>query len=120
MTVRTAFVVAAAATVAAATASAAPAATPTVNGTVGPGFTIGLTQAGKKVTALHAGKVTFVVNDKASIHNFEVSGPKGFSKKLTDVGFVGKKAVTLTLPPGTYTFYCKPHKSSMNGTFKVS
>src|SRR5512143_3084250 len=65
-------------------ASASHSAT-TVTGTVGPGFTITLTQGGKKVTKLPAGKVTFVINDKATIHNFELDGPNGFAKKLTDV-----------------------------------
>ena len=119
MTLRTPILVAAGAAAALATAAAAPAATPTVNGTVGPGFTISLTQKGKKVTSLKAGKVTFVVADKASIHNFEISGPKGFAKKLTDVGFTGTKTVTLTLPAGSYTFFCRPHKSGMFGKFKV-
>src|SRR6476659_10058850 len=106
------------ATAAALTVVMAPAATPAasvtkVNGTVGPGFTIGLTQGGKKATKLKAGKVTFVVSDKASIHNFALDGPKGFEKKLTDVSFKGTKTITLTLKPGTYKFYCEPHESSM-------
>jgi plastocyanin len=109
---------------AALTLALVPAATPAsvtkVNGTVGPGFTIGLTKGGKKVTTLKAGKVTFVVNDKGSIHNFQLDGPKGFAKKLTDVSFTGTKTVTLTLKKGTYKFYCEPHKSSMFGNFKVS
>ena len=120
MTLRIPVLAAAAGAAALAMATAAPAATPKVNGTVGPSFTIGITQNGKKVTSLKAGKVTFVVADKSSIHNFEISGPKGFAKKLTDVGFTGTKTVTLTLPAGSYTFFCKPHKSSMKGTFKVS
>ena len=100
--------------------AATPASTTKVNGTVGPGFTIGLTKAGKKVTALKSGKVTFVVSDKASIHNFALDGPNGFAKKLTDVSFKGTKTITLTLKPGTYKFYCEPHESSMFGNFKVS
>jgi hypothetical protein len=39
----------------AATGSGSPAAAKTVNGTVGPGFTIGTTMQGKKVTKLKAG-----------------------------------------------------------------
>lgn len=114
----------AAATTAALTLVVVPAATPAsatkVDGTVGPGFTIGLTQSGKKVTKLKAGKVTFVVSDKASIHNFELDGPSGFEKKLTDVSFKGTKTITLTLKKGTYKFYCQPHESFMFGNFKVS
>jgi plastocyanin len=100
--------------------AATPASATKVNGTVGPGFTIGLTKAGKKVTTLKAGRVTFVVNDKGSIHNFALDGPNGFEKKLTDVSFTGTKTVTLTLKKGTYKFYCEPHESSMFGNFKVS
>jgi len=100
--------------------AATPASVTTVNGTVGPSFTIGLTKSGKKVTSLKAGKVTFVVSDKASIHNFELDGPNGFEKKLTDVSFKGTKTVTLTLKKGTYKFYCEPHESTMFGNFKVS
>src|SRR2546421_280382 len=99
MTARTAIVVAAAATVAGAVASAAPAATPTVNGTVGPGFTIGLTHAGKKVTALHAGKVTFVVNDKASICNSRNGDAKGrpTAARSTSEGAIVKRIVLVAL-----------------------
>jgi plastocyanin len=100
--------------------AATPASVTKVNGTVGPGFTIGLTKAGKKATNLRAGKVTFVISDKASIHNFALDGPNGFEKKLTEVSFKGTKTITLTLKKGTYKFYCEPHESSMFGNFKVS
>ena len=46
------------------------AATPKFTGTVGPGFTIGMA---KKPTK--AGKITLVVNDKSSSHNFRLKGP---------------------------------------------
>ena len=42
--------------------SSAVAAAPKLVGTVGPGFTITLTQGGKKVTKLKAGKYKFVIN----------------------------------------------------------
>jgi plastocyanin len=100
--------------------AAAPAATPTLNGTVGPGFTIKLTQAGKKVSALKAGSYTFVISDKSSMHSFALDGPKGFAKDFTSVGFTGTKTITVTLKKGSYKFYCQPHESSMFGTFKVS
>ncbi len=96
------------------------AATPKLNGTVGPGFTITLTKAGKKVTKLKAGKYTFVIADKASIHNFSLDGPKGFEKTFTTVPFRGTKTVTLTLKAGKYKFYCAPHESTMFGNFTVS
>ena len=61
---------------------AAQAATPTLNGTVGPGFTITLTQGGKKVTALKAGTYTFKIVDKSAQHNFHLTGP-GVNKKTS-------------------------------------
>ena len=96
------------------------AATPKLVGTVGPGYTITLTKAGKKVTKLKAGKYTFVIADKASIHNFSLDGPKGFEKTFTSVPFKGTKTVTLTLKAGKYKFYCAPHESTMFGNFTVS
>ena len=57
----------------------------TVNGTVGPGFTIGLTMHGKRVTKLKAGTpYRFVIRDRAAIHDFHLSGP-GFNRVLTGV-----------------------------------
>jgi plastocyanin len=100
----------------------AQAATPKVVGTVGPGFTIKLTSGGKKATKLKAGKYTFVVADKASIHNFvleQVSGGK-WEKQLTAVPFVGTKKVTVTLKKGKWKYYCAPHESSMFGFFTVT
>jgi hypothetical protein len=90
-----------------------------VTGTVGPGFTISLKQGLKPVKTLKAGRYTFVLNDKASIHNFAIRGP-GVNRALTAVGFTGTKTVTLTLKRGTYTYYCQPHASSMRGTFRVT
>ncbi len=100
--------------------SSAFAATPkTLSGTVGPGFTIGLTQGGKAVKTLKAGSYTIAVTDKSNIHNFRLKGP-GLNKELMSVSAVGKKTIKLTLKKGTYTFVCDPHASSMKGTFKVT
>jgi plastocyanin len=97
----------------------ASAATP-LAGTVGPGFTITLAKAGKKVTTLKAGSYTITVNDKANIHNFHLLGP-GVNKQITTVPAVGKKTVTVLLKKGTYTYQCDPHASGgMKGTFKVT
>ncbi len=52
----------------------------TLVGTVGPGFTITLTKAGKKVTTLPAGTYTIKVQDKSNIHNFHLTGP-GVNKR---------------------------------------
>jgi plastocyanin len=91
----------------------AVAATPTFKGTVGPGFTIVMA---KKPTK--AGKIKLVVADKASIHNFHLTGP-GVNVK-TSVSGTGTKTFTITLKKGTYRFVCDPHATSMKGSFKVS
>jgi plastocyanin len=103
----------------AAPAVAKPAATP-LAGTVGPGFSITLAKAGKKVTSLKAGSYAITVSDKASIHDFHLLGP-GVNKMITTVPFVGKKSITVTLKKGTYTYQCDPHAASgMKATFKVT
>ena len=120
-TIRTALAsaVAVAVLVSAAAGSAAPAAK-VVNGSVGPGFTIGLTMNGKKVSKLKADTpYRFVINDRSAAHDFHLSGP-GLDRVLTGVGFTGTKSVTLKLKKGVYSFVCDPHSSSMHGGFRVS
>ena len=109
--------IAAVALAAAGTGSAA--APKTVKGTVGPGYTIGMTLDGKKVTKLKAAKAyRFVISDRSSAHDFHLSGP-GLNRVLTGVGFTGTKTFTLTLKRGTYSFVCDPHESFMHGSFRV-
>jgi len=91
----------------------AVAATPTYKGTVGPGFTIKMATKPTK-----AGKITLVVTDKSSSHNFHLTGP-GVNVK-TSVPATGTKRFTVTLEKGTYKFVCDPHKSFMKGQFKVT
>jgi plastocyanin len=90
----------------------------TLNGTVGPGFTITLTQGGKKVTTLKAGSYTFVIADKATIHDFHLTGP-GVNKTTTVAG-TGTTTWKVTLKKGTYKYVCDPHASFMHGSFKVT
>jgi hypothetical protein len=106
---------------AASTALAGPAAAPTLNGVVGPGFTITLTKAGKRPKTLAHGRYTFVIRDKAAIHNFTIERESGgtFERQLTTVPFVGTKRVTITLAKGKWKFYCKAHESTMFGFFTV-
>jgi len=99
-------------------AVAAQAATPTLTGTVGPGFTITLTQGGKKVTALKAGTYTINVADKSPMHDFHLTGPG--VNKTTSVPGTGNSSWTVKLAKGTYTYVCDPHASFMKGSFKVS
>ena len=100
--------------------SLAPASTrnSTLIGTDGPGFTITLTKAGKKVSKLKRGTYIFKINDKSNIHNFHLTGP-GVDKK-TSVGGKGTSTWKLKLKKGTYKFVCDPHKSFMKGSFTVT
>ena len=111
--------VALAAIIAALSVPSALAATPTLTGTVGPGFTITLTKGCKKVSKLTAGTYVFKNSDNSSIHNFHLTGPGGLNKK-TSVGGTGSSTWKLTLKKGTYKFVCDPHASLMKGSFTVS
>jgi plastocyanin len=86
--------------------------------TDGPGFTITLTKAGKKVTKLSAGTYTVKVQDKSNIHNFHLTGP-GVNKK-TSVVAVATFTWIVTLKKGTYKYVCDPHLTIMHGSFTVS
>lgn len=94
------------------------AATPTLKGTVGPGFTITLTKAGAKVTKLKAGTYVIKIADKSSIHNFRLKGPG--VNKTTSVAGMASATWTVKLKPGKYTYVCDPHATLMKGTFTVS
>ena len=96
----------------------AAAAPKTVTGSVGPGFTISLKLAGKKVKTLKATTYKFRVTDKSSSHNFRLKGP-GYNRAITSIGFTGTKTATIKLRKGTYRYVCDPHASDMKGSFKV-
>ena len=92
----------------------------TLEGETGPGFEIEVKQNGEDAESVKAGTYTLKVEDKSDQHNFHLIGP-GVDMKVTDVGFVGDKTVTVTLKKGTYTYQCDPHTSSgMKGTFEVT
>jgi plastocyanin len=96
------------------------AASGTLEGETGPGFDIEVKQNGEDAESVKAGTYTLKVEDKSDQHNFHLIGP-GVDEKVTDVGFVGDKTVTVTLKKGTYTYQCDPHASSgMKGTFEVT
>jgi hypothetical protein len=101
--------------VAAGPASAAPR---TVNGTVGPGFTIALKLGGKKVTRLKHTTYRFTVADKSGMHDFHLYGP-GVDKVITGIGFQGTRSATVRLRRGTYHYRCDVHPSEMHGSFRV-
>jgi plastocyanin len=101
----------------------AQASMPKLTGQVGPGFTITLKKGTTKVKTLKAGKYTFVISDKAGIHNFTIEREKGgpkIEKTLTGTTFTGKKTVAVTLKKGTWKYYCSNHESEMFGFFKVT
>jgi hypothetical protein len=90
-----------------------------LNGVVGPGFNISLTDAsGQLVTHLDPGTYTINVQDKAAEHNFHLTGP-GSVDQATDIEFIGNATWTVTLVDGTYRFQCDAHPTLMRGTFGV-
>jgi plastocyanin len=105
----------------AAAAFSQTASTPKLQGTVGPGFTIHLTKAGKKVTSLKAGPYQFVISDKSAIHNFTLEQEKGgkYEKHLTSTPFQGTKTIKVTLKTGKWKYYCSVHEPTMFGFFTV-
>jgi plastocyanin len=90
-----------------------------LKGSVGPGFEISLvTDDDAVITSLPGGSYELEVEDKSSAHNFHLSGP-GVDVS-TQVGEEGNESFTVELEPGTYTFVCDPHSSTMHGTFQVT
>jgi plastocyanin len=103
---------------AAAVSVARPAATDgTLQATVGPGYSINLTQNGVKVTHLDPGTYTINVNDQADIHNFDLFGPG--VKESTGVDTTGTTTWMVTFSDGTYNYVCDAHPASMSGKFTV-
>lgn len=88
------------------------AASGTLQGEVGPGFDISMAQS-----EVAPGTYELSVEDKASIHNFHLTGPG--VDVATDVSGTGPSTFTVTLQAGTYTFVCDPHSGNMNGTLTV-
>jgi plastocyanin len=87
-------------------------------GSVGPGFTIALTDAsGTAITKLDPGPYELVVNDKSEFHNFRLNGP-GVSI-ATSVEGMGEETFQITVADGKYTYACDPHSGSMFGSFTV-
>jgi hypothetical protein len=101
--------------------SAAPTAVRTLRGTVGPGFSISLTQNGKRVRSLPAGTYRIVVSDRSPIHNFVLEREHGgdFERAVTSVPQTGSKTITVRLTRGDWEVYCAPHQSTMSQDFVV-
>ena len=94
---------------------------PLLTGTVGPGYTIDLTDAtGKHVDVLTAGTYTLLVHDLSDIHNFALGSQTTNVRILTgSIEGVGDETYTLNLTPGRYAYACSAHPEIMNGTFTV-
>jgi plastocyanin len=91
-----------------------------LTGTTGPGMTIVVKKAGRKVTTLRPGSYTITVSDKSSAHDFVLTGPGIRRKIVTGLAFKGTKTVTVTLRKGKYEYYCTPHRSlGMKGFITV-
>ena len=91
-----------------------------LDGTVGQGdaFTISLNDPqGHALGTIAAGTYQLTVHDDSSIHNFHITG-SGVDDK-TSVSSAETKTFTVNLSPGTYTFLCDIHPTSMKGTFQV-
>ena len=86
----------------------------TLRGTVGPGFTITLTKAGKPVTRLAPGRYRIVVRDPLGdpqLRDREVG--RRVRATVTSVGFQGTRTITVRLTRGQWEVYCAPHESTM-------
>jgi hypothetical protein len=85
--------------------------------TVGPGFTVTLTEAGRRAQTLKPGAYRLQVRDRSSIHNFHLVGPR--VNRRTSVGATGTVTWALRLVRGEYRFVCDPHSGEMHGAFRV-
>jgi len=92
-------------------------AAPKLTGTVGPGFTITLTNGGTIVRSLKPGKYQIKVADKSNMHNFHLKGP-GVDRK-TSVEGTGTVTWKVTFKKGSYKFQCDVHAATMAGHFTV-
>lgn len=90
----------------------------TLNGVVGPGFTITLKKSGRAVRTLPSGRYRIVIQDKSNIHNFRLRGP-GFNR-ATSVTATRRTVWNVRLRDGRYRFVCDPHAGSMKGSFRVT
>ena len=91
----------------------------TLNGVVGPGFTISLRNAdGSGVTHLDPGTYDIVVDDQSPEHNYHLRGPGGVDR-FTQVEETGTTTWTVTFTDGTYNYQCDPHPTLMRRSFTV-
>ena len=96
--------------------SAGTAVTQPLIATVGPGFSITLTDStGAPVSHVDPGTYVIQVHDKGTLHNFHLRGPG--VDMATDVDGVGDATWTVTFGDGTYVYLCDAHPTQMRKTF---
>lgn len=89
-----------------------------LKGEVYPNFKIEMkNSANRPLRTVKAGSHTIKIEDKSPIHDFHLKGPG--VDRVTSVKGVGERTWTVTLRPGTYSFWCDPHSSTMRGSFRV-
>ena len=102
----------------AAVSAARPASTAgALSATVGPGFSITLTQNGTRVSNLAPGDYTITVDDKSPEHDFHLFGT-GVNQSTTVDG-TDTETWNVTFTNGEYTYVCDAHVASMVGKFTV-
>jgi plastocyanin len=89
--------------------------------TVGPGFSIRLTDSNNNaVTHLAPGAYTITVDNKSQgtdyVHNFHLKGP---GVDMASEFAAGTTTWNVTFADGTYTFRCDAHPTQMHGSFLV-
>jgi plastocyanin len=92
-----------------------------LTGTVGPGFSIRLTDSNNNaVTHLAPGAYTITINNKSQgtdyVHNFHLKGP---GVDMASDFVAGTTTWNVTFVDGTYTFKCDAHPTQMHGSFQV-
>jgi hypothetical protein len=113
------------------TSSPPPSCTPafprTLTADVNPDFTIHLKdREGRELDGrtLPPGTYTVAVDDNAGLHNFHLFGDAvecvAPSTCSTDISGSGHEVWTVNLRPGTATYRCDAHSSTMHGTFTVA
>jgi hypothetical protein len=89
--------------------------------TVGPGFSIRLTDSSNNaVSHLAPGAYTITVDNKSQgtdyVHNFHIKGP---GVDMASDFVPGTTTWNVTFVNGTYTFRCDAHPTQMHGSFQV-
>lgn len=82
-------------------------------------FSISLTDpSGQAIRNLQAGTYSLTIKDESSLHNFHLTGAG--VDKATPIGSTVTSTFSVTFKPGSYTFVCDPHSSTMKGHFTVT